>query len=445
MTVVYATHGAAALKQIDTVTIAGTWAGTNTCTLTINGKDLVVTIGTGTSTPDVAKAIRDAWNASTRLDSENGSTDATSNFGGQEFGEYAEVIASIDDDATSVVVLTANRAGIPFTLSVADTASGSATQATAQAATGPWHWDNGDNWSGGSAPANDDVVVLKDQSGPNVGFKYGLPNASKEVTIQHWMSYTGQIGLPPINNDNPAKPYPEYRQQYLRLDDAGTGTNIAHRFGLGKDGTGSPMINLKHTVVKCSPVIYNTGTPQVQGLKALNICCSANTSTITVVNGSVDCSSQDSGTSAFVTLTMNGGDVRAVNAMHTTGAGVYCRGGMLLIGGTAINGINVYGGVCRIENQTGAITGLFAYGNGIVEWLSAATVTTANFYDQSTFDARPAAGVGTLTDTYIYGNQVKFLDPFSGVTYTNPIHYYGELSQNVQLGGNLGSYISLTP
>src|SRR6185503_18181163 len=104
--------------------------------------------------------------------------------------------------------------------------------------------------------ANDDTVVLKDQSGPSVGFKYGLPNNSKEVTIEHWMSYTGQVGLPPINTENASKPYPEYRQTDVRLDDAGTGTNILHKFGLGKDGTGSPLINVHHKTLRCSPVVY---------------------------------------------------------------------------------------------------------------------------------------------------------------------------------------------
>lgn len=413
MATIYATHGAAALKQISTVTIANTWAGGDTATLTINGKDLIVTIGTGTSTAAVAQAIRDAWNATSRLDSEQGATDATSNFGGQECGEYSEATAAIDDDALSVVVITANRAGVPFTLTVteATAGSGTATGATAQAATGPWHWDNGDNWSGGSTPANDDVVVFKDQSGPNVGFKYGLPNASKEVTIQHWMSYTGQIGLPPINVENASKPYPEYRQRYVRLDDAGGGTNIAHRFGIGKDGTGSPLINLKHSTLKCTPVVYNTGTPQVAGLKALNICCTANTSELQVCGGSVDFSSQDSGTCAFVILTQTGGDTRGISGLYTTGARAVIAGGTALIGGTAVDEIAVRSGRLRIENQTGALASITVNEGGVVEYPSAATITALFVNAGGTFDASVGGEPFTITDTVITKGG-RFLDPY---------------------------------
>ena len=445
MATLYWTGNAHSVKQIDTITVANTWAAGDTVTCTINGKDLVITCGsTTTTTATVAAAIKEAWMSATRLDGSSASSNATSNFGGQEFGEFREITASVSG---SVVTLIANKAGKPFTLTVTESTAGSgtATRAGSTTATGKNHWDNGDNWSSGSVPANDDVVVFKDS---DVSCLYGLPNGSLEVTINVWMSYTGEVGLPAINLDEPSFPYYEYRQRYVRLDDAGTGTNIAHRFGLGKDGTGCRLFNLKHSTLKCSPVVYGTGTPLATrvGTKALNICFTANNSTITIVGGSVDCSSQDSGTAAFVTLTMNGGDVRAVNALYTSGAGVYCRGGVLLLGGTgAINGINVYGGACRIENQTGLVTSLAAFGNGIVEWLSSATVSAASFYDQSTFDARPAAAMGTLSSTYIYGTGVRFFDPYGGITYTNPISYYGELSANILLGGSLGSAIALTP
>ena len=190
MATTYWTGNAHSVKRIDTVTVANTWAAADTVTLTINGKDLVITCGsTTTTTATVATAIKEAWMSSTRLDGSSASSNATSNFGGQEFGEFREVTASVSG---SVVTLIGNEAGKPFTLTVTESTAGSgtATQATSTAATGKHHWDNGDNWSGGSAPANDDTVVFKDS---NVSCLYGLPNGSKEVMIQQWMSYTGGI------------------------------------------------------------------------------------------------------------------------------------------------------------------------------------------------------------------------------------------------------------
>lgn len=446
MSTIYATHGAAAVKQIDSLPVTGTWTAADTVTLTMNGKDLIVTIGADTSTTQVAEAIRDAWNGGDRLNSENGGTDATSNFGGQEFGEYAEAEASIDPDAASTVLITGRRAGVPFTLSVAVTtfSDGDISESTTQAATGPWHWDNGDNWSGGSAPANDDVVVLKDQSGPNIGFKYGLPNASKEVTIEHWMSYTGQIGLPPVNTDNPGKPYPEYRQRYVRLDDAGGGTDIAHRFGLGKDGTGSPLINLNHTTVKCSPVVYNTGTPQIQGLKALNICCTANTSTLNILGGSVDYGSQDSGTSAFVTVTQSGGDSRGVAGLKA-GSAVTCSGGMMLIGGTtAITTLVCYGGTVRLEGQTATITTVNIMEGGVVDQSSTGlTISTANVFAGGTLDLRNNAGAWTLTNGTVHRGG-RFLDPYRRTTMSNALKIAYDPSPDLLFGAQSVNTVSIS-
>ena len=447
MATLYAIHAAAAVKQINTVTVANTWAAGDTFTLTMNGKALVGTIGANTSTTQVAAAIRDAWKATNRLDSE-GATDATSNFGGQEFGEFSEVTASIDPDTPSVVTLTANEAGVPFTVTVTENTAGTgtATGATSQTATGPWHWDNGKNWDTGAAPVGNalEVVVLQNQSGPNVGFKYGLPNNTYEVTIQHWMNYTGQIGLPAVNTTNPSKPYPEYRQQYVRLDDAGTGTSIAHRFGLGKDGVGSPLINLHHKTLECKVIVYNTGTPQIQGRKALNICCEASTSTLNILGGSVDFSSQDSATSAFVTVAQTAGDSRGVGGV-VAGSAVTCSGGNMLIGGTpAITTVTSNGGMLRLEGQTGTITTLYIMDGGVVDQASTGlTVSSANIFNNGTLDMRSNAGSWTLTNGTIHRGG-KFLDPYRRTTMSNAVKLSYDPTPDLLFGATIINTVSVS-
>lgn len=437
MSILTATHAAAAVKQIDLITIANTWAAGDTATLTMNGKALVVTIGNNNGTTDVATAIKNAWNNNSRLDSEVSGNDATSNFGGQEFGEFAEVNATIDPDSPSVVILTAKKAGVPFTVTAAETTAGTgtATRSSSQTPTGPWHWDNAKNWDTGSVPANDDTVVLKGLSGDNVGFKYGLPNGSLEVTIQHWMSYTGPIGLPPINGAGPLA-YPEYRQRYVRLDDAGTGTDIAHRFGIGKDGVGSPLINLKHSTLKCSPIVYNTGSPQISGQKALNLCCTANTSTLTILGGSVDFSSQDGGSTAFATVNQMGGDSRAIGGQISTLAN--------LNGGTAVWGLSsgiaaatVSAGSLRMENHVGGFGSLKIYG-GAVDYASSATITALTI-DGGTFDCRNASAF-TISNGAYHGG--KFLDPF-GYSSCTAFLFYVDPSPDLQFGANSQAAISI--
>jgi len=427
-----------ATKQIDTITVADTWTAADTVTLTMNGKDIIITIGDGTTTAQVAESIRDAWNASSRIDG-TGSNTNTSNAGGQEFGEFSEATAVIYPTATSVVRIIGNVAGRPFTLSVAQTVAvdGTATEATAQAATGPWHWNNGDNWSAGAVPANDDVCVFRDNDVP---VKYGLPNGSLEVTIEQWQSYTGQIGLPPINRDNASKPYFEYRQRYVRLDDAGTGTNIAHRFGIGHTGTGSSLINLKHSTLKCSPIVFNTGSAQQQlSQYALNICCTANTSTLDIINGSVDYSSQDGSTSAFVTVSQVAGDSRSVSGT-VAAAAITIGGGTALVGGTAaISAITLRGGTLRLESQSGTITTLNANG-GTVLCINIGTITALLVNAGSTFDARNAVAGFILTQGDVYPGG-RFLDPYRKMNSASSVVQLHFDTNDIQFGATVGNPI----
>jgi len=434
------TGNAADVKQINTITVAGTWATTETATITINGKDVVLTLATNVTTANVASAIKDAWNSGSRLDGTS-TTDATSNAGGQEFGEFTEASASVSG---SVVTIIALEPGVPITISVAETAAaGTLTLATPQVATGKHFWSNAKNWDTGTVPANDDVVVFRDSG---VSCKYGLPNASLEVTLQHYMSYTGEIGLPPTNVTNTAKPYPEYRQRYVRLDDAGTGTNIAHRFGIGQQGNGSPLINLRHTTVKCSPVVFSTAPPLPSrpGTNALNICATTNTSTINILGGSVDFSSQDGQTAAWVAATQAAGDSRCLTSgIHTAGGAISLSGGTMLIGQSgAIGFIDVTGGTLRIENQTGTITN-FQLFTGTVQYASTATISNLFMLSSgATFDARDNVGAFTVTLADLHLG-CSYLDPYGRTSAAADFRILFDPSERLQFGGSIAGGIEI--
>lgn len=434
MSTIQWTGNAHSVKQISTITIANTWAAADTCTITINGKDLVITCGsTTTTTALVATAIKEAWMAAGRLDGTSSSSNATSNFGGQDFGEFREMTATV---SSSVVTLVAVTAGKPITLSVAENTAGSgtATLATPQAATGKWHWNNIDNWSGGAVPVNDDVCVFKESDIP---CRYGLPDGTLEVTIEVWRSYTGEVGLPAINRDEASYPYPEYRQRYVRLDDAGTGTNIAHRFGLGQDGMGCRLFNLKHSTIVCSPVVYFTGTPLAErvGAKALNICCTADTSTLNILSGSVEWSSQDSGTSAFATVTQTGGDSRGADGLKTSGV-LVMSGGTCTAGGTLSCTYTCRGGTLHVEKQTATVTTMSIHPGASVDFASGSTagitITTLNMWG-GVFDASNNAGTVIITNSTIYAPS-RFLDPYKRVTLTNDMSIYFDVSPDLRFG-----------
>ena len=145
-----------AVKVVDqySVTIANTWAAADTCTLSINGLDLVLTIGTDVTTADVANALNAAINASSK---DSGLiSDETRNIGGQEIRELTEVSSTVSG---SVVTVTANVAGLPviFTVSQTTAGSGTATKAQTSTATGPNFFDNADHWYP-SLPATTNLI-----------------------------------------------------------------------------------------------------------------------------------------------------------------------------------------------------------------------------------------------------------------------------------------------
>lgn len=131
---------AAAIAQIATVQVTAYDAAT-TYKLTINGIDIVSVAG-DTDVNTTALAIKTAWEAN------------KANF------PYADKITATQ--STDTVTLTADVAGVPFTVSSSVTGGtgtiGSVTTTTA--ATGPNHWDDADNWSDGSVPGNSDNVTI---------------------------------------------------------------------------------------------------------------------------------------------------------------------------------------------------------------------------------------------------------------------------------------------
>lgn len=432
--------------QYDSITVATAPTAGDIGTIEIGNSTLTVTAQSGTTTEALfAAAIKNAINAAGPTD--NLVANESRNAGGQQLPEFRDVYAEISPTNAAVVLVKSVVPGVPFfdvggtTLSATESgATLNLTAASVQTATGQWHWNNAANWSGGSVPANDDVVIFDHGS---VGPKYGLPNGSLEVTILQYQSFTGDIGLPPVNTSN-GMAYYEYRQRYVRLDDAGGGSNIAHRFGLGEVGAGSPLINVKHSTVKASPIVFNTGKPRTPGTHALNICCTTNTSTINILDGSVDYSSQDGSTSAFVTVDQSGGESRGITAIHTTGGIATIAGGKAVIGGAgAINTVTARGtALVRMERQTGTITNMAAYNRtATIEYPSTGTITSL-IVDAATFDARENSGKFTVTGGTIH-NDASFLDPYRRMIIGSAFTATFDFSDRVQFGGSSANSIQI--
>ena len=203
------------VAHLETITIGGTWIAGETVTITINGKDAVHTVVSGsTSISDVVAGLITAI------------TNITPQAG--EFSELTWV------DADPDITATGNTPGVTHTITTStDSVSGTINDVETTAATGREHLIAG-NVDGG-LPAASDVLIFE-QSSTNL--KYGL-TALNGVTydeLRIMASYTGEIGNPMRNPQSPD--YFEYRDRRL---DSGGATLIV--IGAG-EGSGSGRIDL---------------------------------------------------------------------------------------------------------------------------------------------------------------------------------------------------------
>ena len=174
-----ATGAARPIPQITTVTLAGTWASTETVTIKVGVKSVVYTCGSGETPTTVAAALVALCQASTDL-------------------EFREITWTVD----TAVITGTSAAGNPVTITTSETAAaGTSTAATPQAATGPNHWDNINNWSTGAVPTTADEVTIDSDS---IDLRHGLPTS---LTLGKFVHTRGRVGLP----DFSAAGYPEYR------------------------------------------------------------------------------------------------------------------------------------------------------------------------------------------------------------------------------------------
>jgi len=240
MTTIHWRGDAAAVAQVTRVTPANVEVG-DVFTLTVNNKSVSYTAAAAT-VADVTAGLTAAWNNSTAA-------------------EMAEVTAA---DDTTHITLTADSAGVPFTVSASTTDGGgndtqtlTATEITASA--GPLHWDTAANWVGGVVPANSDDVYLEQSE---ASIRYGLDQSAVTLaSLNIAASFTGEIGLPRINSSG-ATGYVEYRGRDLQIG----ATNLNIGYGEG-DGSGSMRIDTGAN--QTAVVVQNTGTPAEEDSPAL--------------------------------------------------------------------------------------------------------------------------------------------------------------------------------
>jgi len=354
--------GAAAVAQVNTYVFANTWEADDVVRLIAGNKKKDFTTGSATiatflATLDPAIDALDDADYPEITGDESGVT-ATSN--------------------ATTLTLTANEPGVPFTISLtplesdltasgAGTIEGGTTATTGTVATanaGPNVFGTVYNWSGDTVPVDGDTVYLENT---DASILYDLDQSAIEpAALYVFMSYTGFVGLPKLNQLGTE--YPEYRADYLTIGpailDVGRG-----------EGTGSGRLKFDSGTDTCAVTVHNTGSPEEPGIPAL-LWKGTHASNTFTARGNASCGiAFFGGESATVATLSVGGSAEVVCGIGCTlttvnvdgqarltlnsnvGGTLTQRGGEVTVNGSATAAQLTLRGGRLVYNSTGTISG----------------------------------------------------------------------------------------
>lgn len=373
---------AAAVNDLKTVSLSGT-VTSQTYTFTINSKTITYAAGGSDTVTIILAALTAAWNASTI----------------PEAMEMTAAALPVGGPYTSMT-LTGDVAGRPSTVSVGTSGGATFSIATTTAGTGPNDFANGQNWSGGSAPANNDTLVFDNGS---IACKYNLGTSLTGITVSVEPGYSGAIGLPLINADG-ATQYAEYRTTSMTL----TGGTVT---------VNSPTItrcNLAFGANTATVRILNSGQRPDPNVPVVLVIGGNSSSAIDITKGDVGIAYYAGTTATFpavnstfatnergdvrlaigtgatlTTVSKNGGSLVTNSNVTTLTQGP--AGGSLIVAAGAVTTLNVQGGICNY-NSTGTLGTPHVSNDGFLD------------FDQ---DSRPKTVTNTIQ---VYGDKAAVQD-----------------------------------
>lgn len=420
---------AAGLAEVQTIAIGGTWATSDTVSLTMNGKTLTVTIGSDTATTDVVAALVAAWNGAAAVN------DESRNITGNLVPEMDEITASADG---SNLVLTHDETGVPFTVTVGkSSSSGTIGSPSVTVAAKGGSLLSADNVSGGSLPTTGDTFVFEDSS---VDLLYDLDAITDTLAkLNIKASYTASIGLPRFNVNS----YAEYRPREFAIE----ATEVVIGDG---EGDGSPRILLNLGAVQSSVLVLKTAESADDGYHALRL-RGTHASNVLRVEGSstVDVAVEAGQIATFATLIAGGssrvrtGDGVTLTTVIASGSAVIEIHSLAALDN--ITTITIRDNATVIVYGTNDITTVEILGSGTFDDRGSGTITTVQKGPNAhytTENSSVAAGARTITNTQLSPGRGRFADPAKRCVFSNAIDLgLGGLSDFPGL--NLGSEIDL--
>lgn len=369
---------AAATYDLWTITVSGTMTS-QTYSVTINGKS-VTYVANGSATATVILAgLAAAIQASVI----------------PEFLELTAAASPAGGPYTSLT-LTGTTLGRPSTVSVATGGAATFAASHTTTATGPNDFTNPQNWSTGTAPANSDVLVFDNGSSD---CKYNLGSALTGVTVNVSPAYSGNIGLPFINNDG-QNSYNEYRATSLTL--AGGTVTI--------NAPNVRRLNLAFGANTAVVTVSDSGNRLDQYTPAILIIGGDGSSTLDIIKGDVGVAFYQGQTATFATISTS------YKSSQSSDVKLFCGAGATL------TTINKSGGDLTVNSAVTTLTQ--GIGGGTMQ-IVAGAITTLNI-DNGTcvYDS-----TGTLGTAIVSGRGIlDFGKSPAAKTVTNPIELYGDFS-----------------
>jgi hypothetical protein len=397
----------AAFFQTCTIAVTGTWATNDTATLTINGKAITVTLGSAYAAADVAEVLGRAVNGSAVKGNE------TRNTTGDLLGEWSGITASY---ASTTLTLTADVAGVPFTVTTSENTAGDGElgdPSTTVTPKGPNELAAVNLTSGSLTPTNNTLVFQN----TSVACQYGLDQSSAGTwtELDIVSTFTGDIGLPLIHSASPTSYY-EYRGRYLQAN--------ASKVVIGAgDGTGSGRILLDLGSVQSEVYVRKTATSSDTGYHALQLKGTHASNTLYVDGGTVDIAPYGGETAVVSAATVAGSGELRISTGTTLGALEVLGSGVVeidsLAAGADITSITIRDSADVTVHGTNAITTVNVYG-GTFRPLGTYTVATVKVGAAGKVDTTGSTGTVTFTNTECEA-KAQILDTGNHIVFTNAI------------------------
>ena len=319
---------ATTVAQVDTFTPANVEVD-DVFTLTITGVDgsthSVSFTATAGTVANVTEGLAAAWNAETN----------------------ALCAAITAADETTYLTLTADTAGVGFSVAATTTDGGGTndqtlTRSVTTANSGPKDWSCADNWSGGAVPggaASQDVIV------EGAEILYGLDQSGISETLDSLTIINSQIGSNPATG---------YLPVYLQIKTSKL--YIGRQSGPGTVTEDTPVL-VDTGSTACDCVVYNSGVNSTSTMPAVRLLADSDSSTLKVNGG-------------IVGIALISGETGQYTSISSKGT-LYVGSGLTL-------------GTLNIQDGTGqfscSLTALNQY-DGTLTSSGSGTITTATIYD----------------------------------------------------------------